>query len=899
MKAKVLWSACALSACFAACTNEDFLQESQNVENAVGQSEIVGHDLVSKGMRVMAVKGGADTRVNESGWEVNDQLGLAWYKVGQTIEEEQTEEMWKNLLGGGTFAEGSCDNIYANHIFTNVDGSTSAFETTTNVYQGAYFMYFPYQRLDAVKPLVLEPNAAAQTMDFREEVMNKSTWISAQDFLLAGEGVDENNQLERSFYLAPIVNAIGIDATPEEAISQNSFMSQLKITGLTLNLGDANKLFLPKAQVVTRFLPDVKYVAGSEGEVVDEAATREALYEATDKVADESNNGKIYLYYDNAADAYTSSLTTNVENPNFTLADTRRVRVFTFPTKNATANWDNHAYALVPVVSPNGYNLGFFNVNVANSEGFIDKLERILGADDPATLQKVHRGNNNVQPIATKMVANLLAEDFVPQTYVSSEGQWNKLMDLYDALYACGVRYYDGVGTQEDNEKDMPVIRIGGNVEFKGVNGTIKTPENVTIKVVSEEGDGSDVMVIAANTVWPSNLVTESGDMLYMEVKKDITLTVGDNLKLDANIDNYGTVVAGRLTYIGTNGETGGKITNHYVGTAETPDRNNGRVEIEYGSYVYPADGDNGIVAYELTGEANEAAMINRLVVGKNNTNDRYAHVNTLVVPAGLTLDLNATSEGSINDDPYEGEETDGLNMPDLVGDDYAVDVELNGGSVFSDGVNKEVNNLYAVSGSSIATDIDVVADITTLNGATLNVESDDTPDKKTFDLVNINNHGTLNANTDMTVEVVNNYTDGTIRVASGYRITYSVHGEAGYLQDGTAYGTIVEKVAYVPDAEELAEYKQGVVNAWEEGGDNSLKNVNGFGDAGSLTDLASKIQEYADNEDSTRVNTLIETLNAWFEVYYGDDTHNVTKATITADDLLDFENKASCRFLN
>ena len=164
-------------------------------------------------------------------------------------------------------------------------------------------------------------------------------------------------------------------------------------------------------------------------------------------------------------------------------------------------------------------------------------------------------------------------------------------------------------------------------MNFKGVNGTIKTPKNVTIKVISEEGKESNVMVIAANTVWPSNLVTESDDILYMEVNKGITLTVGDNLKLDANIDNYGTVVAGRLTYIGTNDENGGKITNHYVGTAETPDRNNGRVEIEYGSYVYPADGDNGIVAYELTGEDNEAAMINRLVLGAKNTENRYAHV--------------------------------------------------------------------------------------------------------------------------------------------------------------------------------------------------------------------------------------------------------------------------------
>ena len=255
---------------------------------------------------------------------------------------------------------------------------------------------------------------------------------------------------------------------------------------------------------------------------------------------------------------------------------------------------------------------------------------------------------------------------------------------------------------------------------------------------------------------------------------------------------------------------------------------------------------------------------------------------------------MRTCSKGSINDDPYEGQETEGLNMPDLTD----VDVELNGGSVFSDGTNTKVNNLYAVSGSSTATDIDVVADITTLNGAILNVESDKTPYKETFDLVNINNHGTLNANTDMTVEVVNNYTDGTIRVASGYRITYSVHGEAGYLQDGTAYGTIVEKTAHVPDADKLAEYKQDVVNAWQ-GGDSPLKEETGFGTAGSLDALAQKINEYASDNNSRRVNALIEALNDWFVEYYGDASHNVSKATINADDLQDFENKANYRFLN
>ena len=52
MKTKVLLSACALSACFIACTNDEYMTEQTNAGTVTESGEIVGADLVSKGMNI-------------------------------------------------------------------------------------------------------------------------------------------------------------------------------------------------------------------------------------------------------------------------------------------------------------------------------------------------------------------------------------------------------------------------------------------------------------------------------------------------------------------------------------------------------------------------------------------------------------------------------------------------------------------------------------------------------------------------------------------------------------------------------------------------------------------------------------------------------------------------------
>lgn len=69
MKTKALLSACALTACLAACTNEDFLTEQSNANAAIEANSVVGADLVSHGMNIVWEDGGVDTRATNGSWK--------------------------------------------------------------------------------------------------------------------------------------------------------------------------------------------------------------------------------------------------------------------------------------------------------------------------------------------------------------------------------------------------------------------------------------------------------------------------------------------------------------------------------------------------------------------------------------------------------------------------------------------------------------------------------------------------------------------------------------------------------------------------------------------------------------------------------------------------------------
>ena len=850
MKTKVLLSACALSACFIACTNDEYMTEQTNAGTVTESGEIVGADLVSKGMNITLGGDGISTRVNTEGWEINDQIGMAWYNVNEAAGIAGTQSMTDWLNNRPTSGTPNVDNIYANHIFTTC-GDANTFKTTTNVYQGAYFVYFPYQPLDEVKPLVLEPNKAAQEKDFDADMLNNATYISAQDFIEKGTGVDADNNLTKKFYMTNIVNAVGIDATPEAVIKGNDFMKSLRISGLTINL-NGKELFLPKAQVITRAVPDRVLVDGSTTEV-DEDATLEDLYEATDKISDPDNldAAETFLYAIGADYQYSDELTTTVENENYTLAnDANRVRVFAFPTKTGAHTWTaaNKPYVTVAVTSPNGNYLGFFNVNVTNSAKLIEKLEGMLGnANDDATLQKIHRSGNDMQRIVKDQVANLLAKNFVPETYVTKVSQWNDLMKLYDALAACGVEYDD---------TNRPVVRVGAELDFTTGENALIAPENVKIRVKSEN---SGKIVIAADTTWPENLTTNHTQVLNVEVDPNVELTVSDNIVLDADITNNGIINAGFKASIGT--YNGGELTN------------NGRVNVVYGSYVYTDGANDGTIAYTLTGDDDTTKIFN-LIDGKENTNDRLASVNTLVIPTGIALDLNAKGADSTTDDPYTGTTTGGQEMPDLSN----VDIELNGGTIEKVlvGTYTSVAKVTVIGGNSTMKDVKTPTIV--VEEGTLNIESapEKVENKITLeDVKTITNHGTIKANTD--VEVVDIYNEGLIKVGKDYTVTYS--GEFKQQNGGTYENDVRPVTPVVVDTTE-------VMNTWSTYKAALEANAIANNYDGTYASVAKHINENADNQQYNAYK-FYAALNAW-RVEIGLTSKEYTE--ITAFDLREFE---------
>lgn len=155
-----------------------------------------------------------------------------------------------------------------------------------------------------------------------------------------------------------------------------------------------------------------------------------------------------------------------------------------------------------------------------------------------------------------------------------------------------------------------------------------------------------------------------------------------------------------------------------------------------------------------------------------------------------------------------------------------------------------------------------------------------------------------MNVKTNVEVDNLTNY--GKIDVDADYKVTYSTleqyNPQTG--ERGSFTGEVVPETVYTPDQEVLDAAKAAVKEVWETGwnGNKALNTEKGYGDSGSLEELAEKINGQADT-DSPRVERLIECLNNYFTELNGEES-TLEKATITAEDLKKYENSANYRFL-
>lgn len=749
MKTKALLTTCTLAAFLAACNNEDFMTE-QTINGPVAENgEVIGADLVSKGMTIYLEEGSADTRAEKGSWKKGDQFGLGWFRFdGTDITDTQTSTMWNK--GAGSWA--TDPNIYANHIFTaQEDAADTPWETTTDVYQGGYFAYLPYESLGGVKEKVIEVNKAPQTGTFEEERWNKAFHLSALEYIAAGAGTENNGTLSVSISPVPMVNALYTKAIPEANIKNDDILKGMTITSLQINAGGTdNAVFATKATLVPKFIPR-RLTTDTNAE------TRQDMFEAADNSTKGGDNVML------SGITYSSSITTSVENGS-NLDQDREIRAFALPTKKVVTYTPNqYPTATVTVGRPGKYELGKFAININNSESYIANLKTALSdEDDKACLTKVLRNESGVwATVKTGMDANLTLANFtLTSNSIQSLEQWNDLVTVCNALKENGYKFTN----------DEVKFNVTNEVIFDKEE-TIQVPEGLKV-IVSTSSKGQ--LTIANTVTWPETLVGAANGTAKVVVNNGATLVFDPQnpAEINATITNNGEIQAGALASICTS--TNNNLTN------------NGRVIVEYGAYVYP-NATNGVIAYIVTEcTQKEVKHISQLVTSNKKGN---ANVNTLILRNDVIFDLYAKGEvNSSADDRYEEGSTTTNYMADL----KDINIEMEGASILTTGTQNQVNNIVVKSGDNNITDIQPLGDIT-VEGGVLNINSDNTPVKSPLYLtygktITTRTGGTLNVNTNTYTTYLKNYRPSDIVVAERYTLYYE--GE-NFVHEGRTEGKI------------------------------------------------------------------------------------------------------------
>lgn len=819
MKKRVLFSACALAACFAACTNDDFQAEKNNANNVVNEAgEVVGADLVSAGMTITSFGDKSPvTRVatDENGnayWEAGkDATGVAWfqYKDGDAstpgIKQKQEIGEWYNKTADQMSTDCS---IYANHRF-GYEGS-NGWTTPADVYAGSYFAYWPYERLGEIKEKAVSANEEIpQTADFTEEYLNKALRMSAQDFISV-EDVNDEGLLEKNLYLYPMVNVIGVVATPNTGID-NEYLKGMEITKMTINAGGDNKtVFRDKGIIVPRRLPKAVVYNTLTGtyDPRPEEDLRKDMETIAAGATESNENGLLCGFTGTPAK---STLTTTID-ANFKLdAENHILRAFAFPIQEGISYKDDEYPSIDVTVSSTtkgaDWILGTFHVTDANESSAVMNLKDMLAVDKEGTTNswiKNIMGDNTWRVAASEknMSAMLNVNDFTPATTtatgntIDSEAEWNDFVQLINALDKKNNFAKEGEGEKAYSYVEF---ELGDNVTL---NNKIQVPNDVKIKLTT----GSYTLKLAGDVEWPENLVVDNSDNI--EVTTGSTLKVGSEgtalagtgkeVVLDAKIINNGTIYAGKLASISTQDS---KVLNNI----------NGTVFVEFGAYVYPTENYVGVIAFEVKNSDLETiGQINRLIQTEDDKvfdkQNEWAYVNTLYIEGTdennvTTLDLNALAEEEVGGNRYE---TTGTAAKYLLPLDN-IDIVLKNGAVVYDPETaaqrndkedcKNVKNVYSEEGVNTIRDIEPLGNIE-VTGGELHVLTDTEVYPGGKDLfmsaageISVKG-GTLYGGTDIYVSKVTLYKPGQILTEKGASCDIYIPGENGLdKEDGALLG--------------------------------------------------------------------------------------------------------------
>ena len=665
---KNLYGALALSLLAVGCSQEELAPKANQIETSEQNLEsVVGHDLV--GPISISIADGA-TRATGGSWDKNDKLGLAWFNIEASgITALQDPATFSNLVPANVSNE-----IYGNHLFSVAE--SGAFETQTNVYQGAHFVYWPFARATKVEQKTVNLNAVAYEGAVEKDLDNVAFRMSPVDFISAAD-VNADMKLAKRFQLEPVAAAIGLKATPDVLFKGNETLKNLKVASYQV-ASAAGVTFEPTFSIVTKDIPKAAYLPAPNADKLDAAANKAAM---------ES-------YAQNISGTVVATLSRNVKDGAITLADDMVLPLYTLPVTapGAAATADNFTVT-INVKTASGLD-GHFTIKNPNNvttgatknQAAVNKLTDAVNTN--GALTKITRKAGVYTYLGLDV--DLAKANFTLDANISNKNEWDDAVAIYNALGGDATFTVDG---NVEFTTDIPVLEAG--------KITVNTTTGKLIVKGKVDLPAADKLNAAGATV---------------EVANTGELTLADNLVLaSGNITNNGVINLGYKSQVGVRNT--GLIAN------------NGRINVVYGSYAYVATPTTGTVAYVVPADY-ETYKINNLISTSNI--DGLANVNTLVVKAGVTLNLNGTNGGV--DDPYNSTGAAGLHALN------DINIEMAGGSLIkgSGSTNTTVNDVKVVEGTtSVIDEIVIAGDLTAAVGTTAQVT------KSTLQ-TNLDNAGTL-----------------------------------------------------------------------------------------------------------------------------------------------------------
>lgn len=519
MKTKhLIWAALALPAIFAACSNEEFMTETNN---PAVNSEVI------EGIKFTVTKGdGVDTRLNENGWEDGDIVGLAYR------------------------GEGKDEKVYANHAL-KYDKAGNFFASSSLIYVGEHFAYFPFDEDHlSIEPLTVELANVQEVGKENDLIWKDGFSISAKDQLTKDNGSGYGKNAE--FELARVTNTLRLNVIAGNV--GNITPADIKLKSVKVAIGDSKKPFVQSVEVEPSKLPDAVH---NEFNALGESATdaEKAAAKAEDKAATKKAMALSEIYGTDKALKYTSGIATleTTIKGDVSINTAYGVNMLTFPTVDNTVAAANITvtivtnYGTVSITSvedaPAGETAAAKAIRLANNAA-ITKLVALLSDGGHTVGGKTYKLSEvNAAPLALSFTADMGLSELTEITIANDA-------DVAEALkIATNVK---GVNTFNiTGDASIDLTNVPTNVATIDVSSTKTLTVSGEVKHDIEfTGDGS-VKVAAGAELTIDGTIPSPRTLTTANLVNWGTITIGAYGRLElsgtANINHSSIINNGKL----------------------------------------------------------------------------------------------------------------------------------------------------------------------------------------------------------------------------------------------------------------------------------------------------------------------------------------------------------------